>query len=194
MAKQSSKYFSKKIRRLWHSTKKFHRNQDGTLALEFGILGIPFFILMFAVLETALVFFAEINITHATSETARKIRTQQDNIKTIGDFIDDVCNQVAFFPECKGTLKAEVKVFNDFASVNKTEPIENDELKNNFAFDLGEPGSVITVRTFAEWDLFASLPNIGLSNMSNGNRLIEGYAVFRNEGQLVAPQGGNGGN
>ena len=195
MAKHSSKYFPRKITRLLHSTNKFRNNQDGSLALEFGLIGAPFFILIFAILEVAFVFLADVNITHATTETARKIRTQQASIKTVSQFIDDVCSQIVFFPNCKSELKAEVKVFENFSSVSKTEPVDdNQELKTSFTFDLGGPGTVITIRTFAEWDLFASLPNLGLSNMANGNRLVEGYAVLRNEGQLVNIQGGNGGN
>ncbi len=169
--------------KLLRSTRNFNKNDDGSLVIEFGLIGIPFFALLFAVLEVSMVFLAEVNITHATGDTARKVRTLQGNVNSISDFVDDVCSQVVFIPNCASKLKVEVRVFNNFSTIDSTDPLDNTgELKDSFIFDLGQPGSVITVRTFMEWDLFANLPDLGLGNMPNGNRLIEGFAVFRNEG------------
>ena len=163
--------------------RKFKKNDDGSLAIEFGFIGLPFFMLLFAVLEVSMVFFAEVNITHATGDTARKVRTLQGNVNSVSDFVSDVCAQVLFVPNCSSKLKVEVRVFDNFSTIDSTDPLDNQgDLKDSFVFDLGAPGSVITVRTFLEWDLFANLPDLGLGNMPNGNRLIEGYAVFRNEG------------
>jgi len=182
MGKKTASHLPKLYLRLAQHSKLFKKNQDGVMAVEFALVALPFLLLMFAIFEIALVFFAEINITDATSETARKIRTQQTEIATITDFKNDVCSQIFFIPNCQGKLQAEVKVFNSFDSINKTDPLNDQgELEENFTFNLGGPGSVITVRTFIEWDLFAKLPSLGLSNMSNNNRLIQGIAVFRNE-------------
>lgn len=178
-----SKLFKRAHYQLLRTSRRFKKNDDGSLMIEFGFVGIPFFALLFAVLEVSLVFFAEVNITHATGDTARKVRTLQDSINTIDAFKADVCSQVIFVPNCNSKLKVEVRVFNDFSTIDSTDPLDNNgALKDSFIFDLGQPGSVITVRTFLEWDLFASLPDMGLGNMANGNRLIEGFAVFRNEG------------
>lgn len=169
--------------RLLKSIKNFNRNDDGSMIIEFGVIGVPFFLLLFAVLEVSMVFFAEVNITHATGDTARKVRTLQAEINTIEAFKNDVCSQVVFIPQCNSKLKVEVRVFDNFSTIDSTDPLDNNgDVKDNFIFDLGQPGSVITVRTFLEWDLFANLPDLGLGNMPNGNRLIEGFAVFRNEG------------
>ena len=193
MANKLSKLFSHKIIRLKRATKKLAHKEDGSVAVEFGFVGIPFFLLVFGILEVAMVFYSEVNLMHATNDTARKIRTLQTEIASIEEFTTDVCSKVYFIPNCNAKLKAEVQVYDDFSSIVATDPIDGEgELKTNFVFNLGQPGSVITVRTFIEWDLFAKLPDLGLGNMGNGNRLIEGFAVFRNEGALVAGQGGNG--
>lgn len=163
--------------------KSCRKNQDGAVALEFALVGLPFFLLLFAILEISLVFMAEVNITHATADSARKVRTLQANINTVDLFKADVCSQVIFIPNCLSKLQVEVKVYNDFASINNDDPLDgNGDLRNDFVFNQGLPGSVITVRTFVEWELFANLPDIGLGNMSNGNRLVQGFAAFRNEG------------
>ena len=180
--KQIANFLSNKFLQFSKLSKFFKKNEDGAVAVEFGFIGLPFFLLIFGILEVAMVFYAEINLNHATNETARKVRTLQAEIKTSGDFVQDVCNTIVFFPNCMSKLKVEVRVHDDFEAIDKTNPLNDDgDLSDNFIFNLGGPGSVITVRTFAEWDLFAKLPDFGLSNMSNGNRLVEGFAAFRNE-------------
>ncbi len=178
-AKRQIKHLGRRTRRL---TRRFKRNQSGVVAVEFAFIGLPFLLLTFAIIEVSFVFMGDINITHATSDTARKVRTGQAGINTVGAFIDDVCSQVVFLPNCNSKLKADVRVYDDFESINKDSALDNDgNLRDDFIFNKGGPGSVITVRTFYEWDLFASLPNLGLGNMPNGNRLVEGFAAFRNE-------------
>ncbi len=180
--KQVTNFLTNKFLRFTKLSKLFKENEDGTVAVEFGFIGLPFFLLVFGILEVAMVFYAEINLNHATNETARKIRTLQSDIKTSSDFVQDVCNTIVFFPDCMSKIRIEVRVHDDFEAIDKTNPFKDDgDLQDSFIFNLGGPGSVITVRTFAEWDLFAKLPDFGLSNMSNGNRLIEGFAAFRNE-------------
>jgi len=183
MSKNISSHLSKLSLRIKQHSNFFKKNEDGVVAIEFALVALPFLLLMFAIFEIAMVFYAEINIAHATSDTARKIRTQQASIQTITEFKNDVCSQILFVPNCTGKLKAEVQVFDDFKSINKTDPLNGQgEVKDNFVFNLGTAGSVITVRTFIEWDLFVKLPKLGLSNMpNNNNRLIQGIAVFRNE-------------
>lgn len=175
-------HFTKSGRALKAKGRKFLIREDGAVAIEFAMVGLPFLLLGFAILETALVFMADINLIHATSETARKVRTHQAGIETVEKFVEDVCSKIVFIPNCASELKAEVKVYNNFDSISNDSPLDKDgDLKNNFTFNKGTAGSVITVRTFYEWKLFASLPKIGLSNMENGSRLVEGFAAFRNE-------------
>ncbi|CAN0529771.1 unnamed protein product, partial [Scytosiphon promiscuus] len=84
--------------------------------------------------------------------------------------------------DCNNKLQVEVQAYNDFNSINNADPLTSEgELKDNFIFNIGGPGSVITIRTFLVWDIFASIPNFGLSNMPSGARLIQGFAAFRNE-------------
>ena len=182
MFHRSAIKFRKTAVKAIRSCRQLKKNDDGTVAIEFAFIGLPFLLLCFAILETGLVFMADINLTHATSDTARKVRTHQSGIDTVEKFITDVCDKIVFIPNCTAKLKAEVKVYNDFASISNDSPLnESGELKDTYIFNKGGPGSVITVRTFFEWTIFASLPDIGLGNMPNGNRLMEGFAAFRNE-------------
>ncbi|HEY1312044.1 MAG TPA: TadE/TadG family type IV pilus assembly protein, partial [Pseudolabrys sp.] len=55
--------------------RRFARRQDGSAAIEFAFIAAPFIALTFAILETALVFFAGQTLETAVSEAGRLIMT-----------------------------------------------------------------------------------------------------------------------
>ena len=73
--------------------------------------------------------------------------------------------------------------FSKFGDASLTNPLDgNGNLKTNFAYEPGEASDVVIVRAFYEWNVTAKLPKqIGLGNMTNGNRLLAATAAFRNE-------------
>src|SRR5690554_3668290 len=80
----------------------FTRNEDGATAVEFSIVAVPFFALMFAILETALVFFGAQALETAVGTSGRLIRTgqaQQQALNAEG-FKQTICNQVFQIFDC----------------------------------------------------------------------------------------------
>ena len=61
-----------RIRRLLLTrvARRFARQQDGAAAVEFALVAVPFLALMFAILETALVFFAGQTLEAAVTDAA----------------------------------------------------------------------------------------------------------------------------
>jgi Flp pilus assembly protein TadG len=59
--------------------RRFVRQQDGSVAVEFSLVAIPFLGLTFAILETALVFFAGQTLETAVTDSARLIMTGPDH-------------------------------------------------------------------------------------------------------------------
>ena len=57
--------------------RRFVRQQDGSAAVEFGMVAVPFLGLTFAIFETALVFFAGQTLETAVADLARLIMTGQ---------------------------------------------------------------------------------------------------------------------
>ena len=53
--------------------RRFARNQDGAAAVEFGLVAAPFLALLFAILETALVFLASEVLETATADAAHAL-------------------------------------------------------------------------------------------------------------------------
>ncbi|WP_017932223.1 TadE/TadG family type IV pilus assembly protein [Robiginitomaculum antarcticum] len=62
-------------------------NDDGAVAVEFAIIALPFFALLFGIIELAIIFFLNSSLEASTFEAARDIRTGQfcgdeDDFKT----------------------------------------------------------------------------------------------------------------
>src|SRR5574337_393171 len=99
--------------------RRFLRRQDGTAAIEFGMVALPFFGLMFAILETALVFFAGQSLEAAVSEAGRQVMTGQ--VQNAGYSQDDykkyvVCaylkSGVSLF-DCANSVYVNVQTYAD---------------------------------------------------------------------------------
>jgi Flp pilus assembly protein TadG len=58
-------------------SKRFGKSEDGVAAIEFGMLAIPFLMLIFAILETAIGFFAAQVFESGVDNIGREIRTGQ---------------------------------------------------------------------------------------------------------------------
>ncbi|OLF81379.1 pilus assembly protein TadE [Maricaulis sp. W15] len=163
---------------------RFCRAHDGATAIEFAMIAAPFFLLLFAMIEIAAVFFTGTVLENAVLESARKIRTgeaQTGGMSQAG-FRQEVCNLISTVADCDN-LEIDVQVFEDFDTVDQSSPIdENGALDNSdFGWEPGDAGDIVLVRVFYRWSLMT--PNFGgaLSNMENNQRLITSATVFRNE-------------
>jgi Flp pilus assembly protein TadG len=52
--------------------RRIRRDESGATAIEFGLVALPFFALMFAILETALLFLASQTLETASRTTTRR--------------------------------------------------------------------------------------------------------------------------
>ena len=57
--------------------RRFRSNRRGSVAVEFSLIALPFFALLFAIIETALVFFASQVLETAVQDSSRLILTGQ---------------------------------------------------------------------------------------------------------------------
>jgi len=86
--------------------RRYFKNREGTAAIEFAILAIPFFMLLFAILELAIVFFINSTLTHSVSEASRQIRT--GNFQACGSqdkFKELVCANMQGLGNCEKRLR-----------------------------------------------------------------------------------------
>jgi Flp pilus assembly protein TadG len=156
------------------------RREDGSTAVEFGLLALPFFGLMFAIIETALVFFAGQTLETATADAARLIMTGQAQTQTFdkAKFKESVCARIYGLFDCANGVKIDVRTAPNFTSADLNKPLDADgKLVDNFLFQPGNAGDIVIVRVMYEWPIYVAL----LSDMANGKRLLMATAAFRNE-------------
>src|SRR3954454_7454455 len=104
--------------RLFHfdTARRFASHDDGVAAVEFGIVAAPFLALMFAIMETALVFFASQTLETAVADSARLIMTGQAQSQSFdaGQFKTSVCSKIGGLFDCAGGLYVDVKKYSSF--------------------------------------------------------------------------------
>lgn len=166
--------------------RQFRAASDGVAAVEFAIVAVPFFALLIAIMEVAMIFFAGQLIEAGTSEAARLIRTGQAQAQGFDEerFKDQICGNIGVLTQCSSKIKIDVRTFPDFkaASENISDPIDEDgNLVENFNFDPGLGGDIVMVRAFYEWTTITPDFSVSPGNLSNGNKLLAATVAFRNE-------------
>jgi Flp pilus assembly protein TadG len=108
--------------------RKFIRRNDGSAAVEFGMVAAPFLALIFAILETALVFFAGQTLETAAADSARLIMTGQAQTKGFdqGAFKSEVCKRIFALFDCAANMKVDVRTYTAFTDIDLTKPIGAD--------------------------------------------------------------------
>jgi len=166
------------------TVRRFARGNDGIAAVEFGMVAAPFLALMFAIMETAIVFFASQTLETAVADSSRLIMTGQVQTGNFTEtkFKQAVCAKILGLFDCANGIKIDVKKYSGFSSINNSKPIDaKGNLLTNFGYDPGKQGDIVVVRLMYEWPIYVSLLGFSLSDLSGGKRLIMATAAFRNE-------------
>lgn len=166
------------------SFRRFRGDQSGASALEFAIVAAPLLLLLLAVLQVGLVFFANFALEGVTERAARLVRTGQAQKFTQAQFKSEVCKHLSAPLSCGG-LKLDVRKYSSFGDAGSglTEPLDSQgNIKSNFSYDPGSRSDVVVVRAFYPLDIGSMLPaEISLSNMAGNSRVLIATAAFRNE-------------
>ncbi len=178
------------------------RDDKGAVAIEFSILALPFFTIIFAILETAMTFFAQQLLESAVQDVSRFIQTGQ--AQAIGtdwdesDFRTAMCDQLYGMFDCaiasdptKSRMQVRISVVTSFSAATVTPPVSAacgpgaSEAQCDWAitsaYNDGTRNQVILVQAYYKWPTIVSLPWFNLETQAGGNRLLSAVRVFRNE-------------
>ena len=163
--------------------RRFRRNRKGSAAVEFALVAPVFFALLFAIIETAIVFFAGQVLETITQNSARMILTgqAQGSSYTQAQFKTYVCNQIPALFTC-GNIYVDVQNYPTFSSVTITDPIDSSKnFTNTMTYCPGAAGDIVVVRVFYQWPLFVTGLGYNIANLAGSKRLLTATAAFRNE-------------
>ncbi|MBY0566185.1 MAG: pilus assembly protein [Hyphomonadaceae bacterium] len=176
--------FSLLLRKL----RRFPRARRGSAAIEFGLVAVPFFLLIFGLAEISMIGFAQTTLDGAVNNTARTIRTGQAQMSgtSAGQIKEQICNRMLriLAVDCDTNLYIDVRNFNSFIDANNAanNPINNGEFNDTgFGYQPGAPSSIVVVRAYYRWHVMTPMFEPFFQNISSGERIIVSTMMFRNE-------------
>jgi Flp pilus assembly protein TadG len=163
---------------------RFARQCRASTTIEFGLLAAPFVAMVFAILQTAIIFFAGQSLETAAATASRLILTGQ--AQTAGwspaQFKQQVCNAITGLFNCQSGVYVDVETYSSFAAVNLGMPVSNGTFNSaNLGYNPGGPGDIVVVRLYYKYPVYMNLLGFNLSSLTGGYDLLAATAVFKNE-------------
>jgi len=167
----------------------FARDERGVTAVEFGLLALPFFTVILAILQTAIMFLASQVLDSAVEDASRRIRTGEGQSYTLTDFRNYMCGYTFNLIDCS-QIQIKSQVLTSFTSVSTTVPETCTTSPATCTWNSGwqavDSGSgscraVMQVTAYYRYPLLVVLPYFNLKNQPDNYRLIGAIRVFRNE-------------
>lgn len=173
--------------------RRFRRSERGVAAVEFGLIAVPFFSLMFAIFETALMFWTNEILEESLTQASRRLLTGQAVSRYTSSnpaanaqaFRDDIC---ALAPtaliDCS-KLYVDVKLYSSFAnaSAGTGSVTAGGTLNTNgFTYTQPQPGQIVVARAVLDYKLFlTSWASAALANIGTGRTALIATTTFRAE-------------
>lgn len=176
---------------------RFARDRRGVTVIEFGLLATPFFLLVFAILESCISFASQELMINATDNVARQFRTGQikKNDATEAMVKQKICDQMSVLAagDCLNRIEVDLRSFVTFAQaadfgfrIRKKNNVDDVQLTNrgaddDFAFTPGLSMSKNILRVFYKWPVLTDYMALWMSNMNGTDTLHFASAVWQNE-------------
>ena len=161
------------------------RHGGGSATVEFGLVAVPFIALLFAIVETAIIFFAGQALETAVGGAARLILTGQAQGQKFNAtaFKNAVCANVYGLFDCQNGIYVDVETFSSFSSITMPSPVDSQGnfQSSGFGYNPGGPGDIVVVRLFYQFPVYVSLLGFNLANVNGSKHLLTATAAFRNE-------------
>ena len=165
---------------------RFRRDRRGSVAVEYAILALPFFLLVFAIIETGVRFSAQQLLANTTDTIARQFRTGQLVAEelTTDQVRNTICDKLEIMVAtgCPD-LFVDLQHYDTFADVPTVLPLKADGDVNASGFKV-DPGGKLTInqlRVFYRWPVMTDVMRSRLSSMPNGKTLLYSTVTWQNE-------------
>jgi Flp pilus assembly protein TadG len=170
--------------------RRFRRDNSGSSAVEFALVATPFFALLFAIIESGIVFLAGQVLENGVQDSGRLVYTNQMTgaNTTATQFKSDLCARVAALMNCTD-LDIDVRYFKPGDTITLSDPIDGagNYDPSGLGFNMpaaNAPGTVV-IRGFYRWPLIVTglgynIANVG-RNTANSKRLLVGLSAFHVE-------------
>lgn len=163
--------------------------------MEFAFVAVPFFSLLFAILETALMFWTNQVLEESVSQVSRSLITGQSRsiytastgAANAAKFRDNICAAAPMGLIDCSKLAVDVRVYSSFAAASSgsaaSNPLAGGNLNtSNFSYVQPLKSDIVVVRAVLDYELFlTNWASTSLANIGSGRRGIVASAAFRAE-------------
>ena len=174
--------------------RRWRSDDSGMTAVEFGLVAMPFMMLLFGIISVCLYFFTNFTLENAVWHTARALRTGQVqqgkgvySTATTTEtkkaaFKAALCALAPHFLNCNKVVVI-VQSSASFGGITEPKCATNGVMVDQTAatFDTGTASSVILVTVCYPWDFGGKLPFVKIGNLNNGAVLLQASVAFRTE-------------
>ena len=161
------------------------RAREGSAAVEFALIALPFFMLLFAILEVGLILLLDAVLETAATDAGRLVRTGQVQMQGITPEVikNRFCAQMSVFAnDCQTRATMDIRVVDSFS-----DPIAPDPTKTNvfdpseLKIEPGNAGDTVLVRIWYKHQVVMPFLSQAISRMKSGEVYLTTTMAFRNE-------------
>jgi hypothetical protein len=159
--------------------------REGAAAVEFAIVALPFFFVIFAILELGVIFLVDSTMEVATQQAVRLVRTgqTQGGAITAAQFRSALCDDMSVFAgDCQTRAVVDVRPIPQFRDPNPPDPIVDgvfDATRTDF--DPGNSSDLMLVRVWYPQPVVTPMLSRALTRLESGDAVISVTTAFRNE-------------
>jgi Flp pilus assembly pilin Flp len=194
---RSSNFFPPRLRaKLAFAVRRFARDCRGVTAIEFGLVALPFFAMVFAMMTIGLNYLTYYSLEKGVVDAARLLRTgeAQKAGLDLDDFRKLVCDGAGGFITCDNHLVVHIKSSETFAGLSPPAScVTNGALSPSsgtgsdaLTSKTGEDDIAVQVTACYEWEMGADLWQTIWSLVSpdpvvQGKTILSATTAFRSE-------------
>jgi Flp pilus assembly protein TadG len=172
--------------RLARFANRLAQQRDGSAAVEFALIALPFLALVMGILEIGMYYVVSTTLENATEDAARQIRTgqfQNGSTVTAAGFVTQICSELTWLSSsCPSNLFVDVRTYTSYTAIAEPTPISNRQITQaSLTFSPGAAGSIVMVRAFYQWQLFTPGLDMMVATLNGGSTLITATSAFKNE-------------
>lgn len=158
-------------------------DRQGVAAVEFALVALPLFILIFGILELGAMFFIDSALDASVHKAARLIRTGQatKGNYSLTTFKEQICSNLSYVLSCEKNLLVAVNTVTDATSSGAMKAIGSGAVSITESFDIGRGSDYIIVQAFLPWSPIVSLYALSSHTLADGSYLLGASVLLRNE-------------
>ncbi len=158
----------------------FADDEEGAVAIEFAVLAVPFFLVLVAILEIAVLLTASMQFEHAVDRVTRRVMTAEVANKEPA-IRNSLCGELVFPVDCT-RIRIDYREIADVGAFDLPDPVASGAVNAAaFTFSTTSNPSFFSLRVGYEWPIVMQPFVFFLANLNNDSHFIVGTALARVE-------------